>query len=163
MISEKKVKKYCKDSISKIENYEQAMADTSQVWDCHHRLELHPDHSVRFTRGSLKKLGLYYHRPASELIFLTEVEHLLLHNKGNKLSDETRRKMSAAHKGEKNPFYGKSHSDETRKKMSESHKGKPFSEETRKKMSESRKGKSFSAEHKLKLSEAAKRRYSKCN
>ena len=34
------VKYFCKDDITKIENYELAMADTEEVWHCHHRLEL---------------------------------------------------------------------------------------------------------------------------
>ena len=86
----------------------------------------------------------------------------------NKLSEETKRKMSKAHKGKfigkNNPFYGKHFSEETRIKLSESHKGmcagknnpmygvhrfgednpmygKHHSKESRKKMSESRKDK----------------------
>ncbi len=55
-------------------------------------------------------------------------------------SDETRRKMSEAHKGENHPMYGKTLSEETRKKLSESHKGKIHSEEHRRKNSETKKG-----------------------
>ena len=58
-------------------------------------------------------------------------------NGGNgkgKTSEETRKKLSEAHKG-------KQHSEETRNKMSENRKGKQRSEETRKKQSEARKGK----------------------
>lgn len=56
-----------------------------------------------------------------------------------KLSDETRKKMSQAKKGNN---YGKNKrgtklSDETRKRMSQSHKGKKHSEETRQKISNS--------------------------
>ena len=47
--------------------------------------------------------------------------------------EETRRKMSEAHKG-------KTHSEETRRKMSEARKGKTLSEETRRKQSDSQKG-----------------------
>ncbi len=78
-------------------------------------------------------------------------------------SDETRRKMSEAHKGENHPMYGKTLSEETRKKLSESHKGKIHSEKTRRKMSEAQKGenhymygKIHSEETKIKLSEAHK-------
>tara|TARA_Y100000780_G_scaffold132785_1_gene119551 strand:- start:274 stop:477 length:204 start_codon:yes stop_codon:yes gene_type:complete len=39
-------------------------------------------------------------------------------------SEETRRKLSEAGKGEKNPFYGKSHSEESKEKMSKSSKGR---------------------------------------
>lgn len=40
-------------------------------------------------------------------------------NKGRKLSEETKAKISAALQGEKNPFYGATHSEEARRKMSE--------------------------------------------
>jgi len=63
---------------------------------------------------------------------------------GFRHSEETRKKMSEARKGENHPMYGKTHSEETRKKMSESQKGennpmygKTLSEKTRKKISES--------------------------
>ena len=55
-------------------------------------------------------------------------------------SEETRRKMSKAKKGENNPRYGKVLSEETKRKISETHKGKTHSEETRKKMSKARGG-----------------------
>lgn len=50
-----------------------------------------------------------------------------------KLTQDTKNKLSEAHKG-------KHHSEETRRKISESEKGKFLSQETRKKMSESHKG-----------------------
>ena len=62
-----------------IENYELAKADNFKEWHCHHRLELHPDFSIRYTVNSLKKLGLYFNRPARELIFLTNSEHARRH------------------------------------------------------------------------------------
>lgn len=55
-------------------------------------------------------------------------------------SEETRKKLSEARKGENNPNYGKPLPEETKRKLSEVKKGKTHSEETRKKMSESRKG-----------------------
>lgn len=42
-------------------------------------------------------------------------------HKGKKQSDETKRKMSEAQKGEKNHMYGKHHSDEGKIKMSKAH------------------------------------------
>lgn len=100
--------------------------DLLETWHIHHRKE-DEGYSVK----ELVDLGLYYDRPASELIFLTKSEHASLHNKGEKShmygkhhSDETKKKISEAHKGEKNPFYGKSHSEKTRRKMSEAKKGK---------------------------------------
>ena len=77
-----------------------------------------------------------------------------LHHLGKHHSEETRKKMSEANKGENNPrfgkpsaFKGKHHSAETRKKMSESNNGKNhplfgkhLSDETKKKISASKKG-----------------------
>ena len=50
MICESTVKRYCRDSLDKIENYEQAINDKENVWDCHHKLELtinyEPAHTI---------------------------------------------------------------------------------------------------------------------
>lgn len=79
------------------------------------------------------------------------------------LSEETRRRISESHKGNKNYIYGKQMSGEHKRKLSEAHKGKLVSEETRKKISESLKGennhmygKHHSDETKEKLSESHK-------
>lgn len=74
----RRIHKYCSGDISQIENYESAKNDTFQIWDLHHRLELSADH--RYTCSDLKKMGLYWNRPASELIFLTRREHMSLHS-----------------------------------------------------------------------------------
>lgn len=163
MINEKRAHKYCRDDLSKIENYEKAIADTTQTWVIHHKLELTLDGEFALNAAQLKMHDMYYHRPYYELIFLTPSEHRRLHMKGEKnpfygkhLSEEHRRKMSESHKGEKNPFYGKHHTEDNRRKMSESHKGKHHTDDTRKKMSESHKGKKFSEETRKKMSEAHK-------
>jgi hypothetical protein len=65
------------------------------------------------------------------------------HNYGKSLSEETKRKMSEVKKGENNHNYGKSHSEETKRKISEVKKGKPPSEETKIKISEANKGKKW--------------------
>jgi hypothetical protein len=78
------------------------------------------------------------------------------HNYGKTLSEETKRKISEAHKGENHYLYGKSHSEESKRKMSESGKVKIFSEEHKRKISEANKGKTHSEETKRKLSEAKK-------
>lgn len=133
MISETRAKRYCSEDISTIENYNEAMEDESQMWHCHHRLEILP--CGNFSIETLKKYGLYYHRPSSELIFITKTEHARLHHKGKSNSSDTRRKMSESKKG-------KPKSEEWKRKHSEALKGKnrkPFSDETRRKMSEARK------------------------
>lgn len=91
MINEKYAKKFCCDDISLIENYDMAVTDTTQTWDCHHRGEILP--CGRFSRDDLKKFGLYFNRPATELIFLTPTAHRQLHKKGVPIGP-----MSEAHK-----------------------------------------------------------------
>lgn len=152
MINELHAQAYCKDDLSKIENYDKAIADPENVWDCHHRLEFTLEGEFAHTHEELKRLGMYYHRPYFELIFLTHSEHLRLHKKGK----------NHHLYGKASPMKGKHHSDETRQKMSEAKKGRklrPFTAETRRKMSEAHKGKHLSEETRQKMSEAKKRRY----
>lgn len=62
-------------------------------------------------------------------------------NVGKEVSEESRRRNSEAHKGEKNYMYGKHHTEESRKKMSEiqirMYADNPMSKERRKKISNS--------------------------
>lgn len=60
---------------------------------------------------------------------------------GRIITPEMRQKMSEAHKGEKNHFYGKHHTEEAIKKISEASKNRTLSDETRKKISEAVRGK----------------------
>jgi len=96
---------------------------------------------------------------------------------GRIISDETKKKMSEAQKGSKNPFYGKKLSTEHRRKISEAKKGKKgkkgrkspmfgkkHTEESKRKNSETQKGsknhfygKKHSTGTKRKISEAIKR------
>ena len=117
MINENQARKYCKEDLSKIKNYDKAIADTTQTWHLHHMTET-------WWNCSKKELianECYYNRKACELIFLTPSEHRRLHAKGNSYTR------------------GKHRTDETRKKISDARKGRTFSEETRKKMSEAAK------------------------
>ena len=68
----------------------------------------------------------------SNLVYLTHSEHTKMHNKGKKLSEETKQKMSEAKKG-------KHLSDEHKRKLSEARKN--ISEETKRKISEALKAK----------------------
>ena len=126
MINEQYAHKYCKDDITKIENYNKAIDDTTQTWQCHHRLELTLNGEFALTPEQLKMHDMYYKRPYYELIFLTRSEHRRLHLRH--LSDETKKKISEAKKGMNHPLYGKHHSDETKKKISEAKKDRkmPF-------------------------------------
>ena len=62
--------------------------------------------------------------------------------KGKKPTEETRKRISIATKGENNPFYGKKHSEESLKKIGNASKGRKIviSEETKKYLSSIRKG-----------------------
>lgn len=117
---------YCRQP-ELIENYSKAIADNSEIWACHHRLETHNSDGERrlvdILESELIALGLYYDRPPEELIFLTQSEHMRLHRIG---------KPGA--------MKDKHHSDETKRKMSKSRKGKPKSEEHKRKLSEAHKG-----------------------
>ena len=139
MINEKLVRRYCKEDISKIKNYDKAIADKTQTWHCHHMTET-------WWNCSAKDLVENECRKACELIFLTPAEHASLHtkgrtqsketcikkseslkgkNKGKICSEETRIKISEAMKGKPSPMKGRTLSAETRRKLSESHKGQP--------------------------------------
>ena len=145
MINEYRAKLYCKEDISKIKNYDKAIADTTQTWDCHHMTETWWNCS----KQDLIDNECYYNRKACELIFLTKAEHLSLHNKGK----------NNPNFGRTSTMKGKHHSEETRKKMSEAKKGKkrkPFTGEHCRKLSESQKGKTLSEEHRRKIAEAKK-------
>lgn len=116
MINLKQVKRYCKD-FEKIENYDKAIADTTQTWDCHHRAE------ICYSRKELIEKGDYYNVPACNLIFLTSSEHSKLHTTERYCSEETKRKISESLKG--NQWNkGKHHSEESKRKMSKVYKGK---------------------------------------
>ena len=116
--------KYCKE-YQKIENYELAKADNFKGWHCHHKLEIHEDYQN--TRDEMKMIGIYYNRPAEELIFLLKGEHTRIHRIGMKFNEEWKLKLSNSHKGvnhkgERNSMYGKQHSVDTKRKMAEARK-----------------------------------------
>lgn len=125
MINKHTTESYCSEDISLIENYDKAIADTTQTWFCHHRRE------TIFTLKELMEIGEYYNRPAAELIFLTPSEHSSLHNKGNMHflghthSEDTKRKMSELRQGKQWGWTKKhSHTEEAKKNISEALKGK---------------------------------------
>lgn len=126
MIKLKNVKRYCKD-YTQIENYEEAVNDATQTWDCHHIL------GEILSRQQLLDHDFYYNVPPCMLKFVTKSEHSKLHNKGKHLSEEQRIKLSAVAKG--------SHrSKDSRRKISEALKGKVRTEEHCRNISRSKKG-----------------------
>lgn len=160
-----RAKRYCCEDIRLIENYDKAVADKTQTWQCHHRAEILP--CGNFTPEMLMEFGLYFNRPASELIFLTEYEHLSIHTKarwtgrhhseeakikiseantGRKHSLATRRLLSEHQTGSRNNFYGKHHTSEAKEKIRRSRLGKHFP-----KLSEAKRGKKVPNLSKAKL------------
>lgn len=129
------LKKYCKD-YTKIENYEEALKSPLR-YDLHHRLEI----SENKSKKDLIEENLYYDRPPEELVFLEQGEHIRLH--GLNSSEETRQKMSIAHRGKHRPAF----STKWKQKLSKANRGKHPSEESRKKMSEAHSGKHWHLEN----------------
>jgi hypothetical protein len=123
-----------------IENYDKAITDTTQVWECHHRLE-----EFVSTKWLIEHND-YYNVSPNELIFLTQEEHNRLHHKGKKAWNKGLKGVQKV-------------SDETKQKLSKKMKGKSHSVEAKQRMSEAKKGKVFSDEHKRKISEAQKKRW----
>ena len=167
-----KFERYCKE-YENIENYDKALKDNFKGWSCHHRLETHNSDGERrlvdISMDELIALGMYYHRPAEELIFLPVGEHHSLHDEGENHpmygkhhSAESIQKISEANKGENHPMYGKHHSEESKKRIGTAHKGNKYrlgkhhSEESKKRIGEGNRGKHHSAESIQKISEAMK-------
>ena len=104
MICKYTVEQYCKE-YWKIENYQEAVNDRTQTWHCHHRHEI----DWALTKEDLILIGRYYDVHYSELVFLTQKDHVSLHNKGRIAPNkgkphaaETKLKMSKAKKGNNN-------------------------------------------------------------
>lgn len=87
MINTEQIVKYCNEDISKIENYEKAI-NSEEKYVVHHK------GGLIYSRKELIEHSLYYHRPAKELILLTDSEHKRLHQIGDR-----------------NNFYGRHHDD----------------------------------------------------
>lgn len=95
--------KYCCQNISLIENYEEAIINEKR-YCCHHK------NGLNVSKEELIEKGLYYNRPANELIFLEIGEHIKLHNKGEKNPMFGRKGENApmfGRNGEKNPMFGR--------------------------------------------------------
>ena len=160
MVCEYNVNLYCSEDISLIENYDKAINDKENMWECHHKLET----ELGLSKRELIENKLYYERPASELIFLTFEEHRNVHKFGSYKSKKHRENLSKslknvsktiehrkhlsdakigssqpniskALKGRVSTFKGKHHSEESKKKLSIAHKGKKLSDEAKLKCS----------------------------
>ena len=126
MINKENLIRYCCEEISNIEGYEEAIA-SNKIFDCHHKLETHNSdgerRTVNLTKQELIALGMYYNRPASELILLPHGEHTILHNP-----------RLGTGQGLNQPKFGKLHSKELSEHLSSVLKGKHKSKEQVEKM-----------------------------
>lgn len=105
--------------------------------------------------GNKRALGYRHTEETKQKLRETDKEINIEWHTGRTLSDETKRKISEANKG--NPR--RKHSEESKRKMSESHKGILHSEESKRKMSESHEGKIATTETKHKLSKVNTGKY----
>ena len=109
--------------------------------------------------------GFYIHHkngnPLDNCILNLQLMRNKDHSAFHKPSEETKQKMREAHKGEKNPWFGRHHTEESKLKISQANSGekhylygKHQSEETKLKISESKKGVKLSEEHKNKIAKS---------
>lgn len=109
-----------------IENYQEAVNDSTELWVIHHRREVQDGFCI-WKREELVKIGQYNHLEPNELIFMKKSEHVALHNKA--IDPKTKKPCCYRKRditGEKNPMFGKHLSEETKKKMSNALKGRNF-------------------------------------
>ena len=151
MINETQAKRYCCEDISHIVGYVKALNSPS-MWHCHHLLE-----NRGLSQKELISKGLYYKRPANELVFMPESTHLRLHltklRPDNLKSEDWKRKLAVSH-------IGKPLSEEHKRKIGNSCKNP--SEETRNKLSKVWLGRKHTDETKRKMREAALKRSAEC-
>ena len=100
----KDIEKFCKE-YCKIENYEKAINDNSQIWICHHRLEIMPFSGKIMNYKYLIEQDMYYNRLPEELIFVTMAEHNKIHRRflGRHHTLETKEQMRNSHLGKSIP------------------------------------------------------------
>ncbi len=116
MINKEKAIRYCCEDISKIENYNIAIADTQTMWHCHHKKELD------YTKQQLIDQNEYWKVKASDLIFVKPNEHLQLHFWKCAGNEQRRKKIGDKSRGNtycvgKSNFKGHHHTDEAKKKI----------------------------------------------
>lgn len=64
----KRIRRYCREPIEKIKGYYEAVSSDNE-FDCHHL------NGLTYTMAELKKMNMYYRRPASELEFVDRHNH----------------------------------------------------------------------------------------
>lgn len=107
MINVYKAKLFCREDISSINGYADAISDTTQMWICHH---INAEPFTGFTTQHLKQMNMYFSRPASELRFVTRTEHAKIHKVAKYLPHGTMK--------------GKHHTAESKARMHDAFAGK---------------------------------------
>lgn len=120
MIDIRRARAYCYEDISRIENYDKAMADTEHTWQCHHRNEI----VMNCGKKELIAKGAYFDRPARELIFLTHSEHLRIHKVGKPSGMKGKIQSESARKAISLKLTGRRMSEENKRKMRPENGGK---------------------------------------
>lgn len=109
------IKKYCREPIENIKGYREAVESEGR-YDCHHI------NGLTFTSEELKKMNMYYHRPASELIIMSRFDHKSLHQRSDMPSTTKGDKNGMfGITGEKHPCFGRTftQTEDTKRKLSE--------------------------------------------
>lgn len=113
MIDIRRAREYCYEDISRIENYDKAIADKERTWHCHHRNET----IMNCGKKELISKGAYYGRPARELVFLTEFDHKRIHGIGKPSGMKGKAQSESARKSISKKLSGRRLSEEHKKKM----------------------------------------------
>ena len=138
MFSVRSAKMYCKDDISKIPGYADAVS-SSDFWEIHHILELTLQGEYAHSMKELIRMGMYYNRPYYELIFMPRKQHQKMHlhanNPVHKYTKETWKKHAIAMIGHYGWNRGKKWSASTKEKMRVAHTGLKHREESKRMIS----------------------------
>lgn len=158
---------YCCEPVDQIEGYIPEEKRTTKMV-IHHRLESHDESGTLRTRflsmQQLKDAGLYYNRPASELIWMTESAHKSLHQEDLSYKENLQkmskknigRKMSDTQKNTlREKAIGRKHTAETKAKLREINIGKTMQKSVKDRISNTLKGRctTWSVKSKIKCIE----------
>ena len=91
-------KRYCSEPLELVQNFYQAESDGFEGWCIHHKLEIKLDGTIVY-RDDLKKKGLYWNRPAIELIFMKTADHMKLHNSHKHTKQHNKNISASVQKG----------------------------------------------------------------
>lgn len=90
------IKSYCKDDISLIPGFNEALTDNKR-YVCHHCLELTIDGHHAKTSAELKRMDMYYKRPFYELMIVEKSKHDDMHKETRDMFPGDRFKKGQSH------------------------------------------------------------------